>query len=140
MIEKKEGIFTDNSKKELKELPDGKWEIVKPQRTKSQNSLIHALFPEMATALNDLNVPLTFGKGSEASWNRVTAKEVFFKSLYTGGKDTSKCSTQELANAVDTCLGDFAKKGIHIEIKEIHREEYDDLMKNRSATIDDFIM
>lgn len=89
-------------KKELFDLQSGQYivDIRKPKRTPAQNNLLHgAIFPQTADFLSKHNVPLSFGKGTDASWTDITAKEVFFKTLYTGGRKTSDLSTKELSDA-----------------------------------------
>lgn len=111
--------------------------IGKPKRTAKQNRAIHAFFNDLSVELNGLGVPLSFGKGIEASWTPETAKEIFFKVLYLAGKNTSECLTDELAKAVDACIRDVNMKGGQLSIKEplkgrktLSKKRVEDILQN----------
>lgn len=86
----------------LSELPRSQWEIEirKPTRSKKQNDMIHPLYREVAEVFEQIQFKISFGK-YEMIPSEALVKE-FFSQCYLGGQKTSKVTTKELAEAVDT--------------------------------------
>ena len=93
-------------------------DIGRPKRTLKQNRTVHAFFNDLAVELDGLGIPLLFGKHVEVGWSPITAKEIFFKTLFLAGKNTSECNTEELGKAIDTCIRCINAKGGQLSIKK----------------------
>ena len=94
----------------LHSLPSSKFEIEirKPKRTQRQNAMIHPIFEEVSTRLDELGWTIPFGK-FEMSPTSNMVKE-FFVQCYLAGKRTSSCDTRELAEAIDKFLRNINAK------------------------------
>lgn len=98
----KDGIRVDQLEKLgtiFEGLPDGRYEVYigKPRRTKPQNNLIHAVFEEVADHFESLGSTVKI----EIAPTPTAVKEKFNQEYVPEGKTTSKCTTKELANAID---------------------------------------
>jgi len=97
------------------ELPEGKWEMVirKPVRTQRQNKAIHAIFGDVAMAMEAHGITKNITIEARPTSDNL---KVFFKEHFNGGKKTSKTNTKDLAENltafINTMNDAFEARGI----------------------------